>query len=1155
MSFNSMDQQMYYQPNTPHIPPQPNPQQYYQINGSAAQMANPTPMQPYGHQPQTNMSSPPFSQQVSQPVKSVPPGPQLSQDSLQSQRPNQQPMQTSLGSTDTSQHMNNLSDQMRNVSLSGVQQQPFQSHNGYQTQQQSPVSPVGSQTYTLPQTQSTFPSLQNDPQQRPLQPNLDLSGGQQNWSRPPVAGAQLPQTSETNNWNQNSLQTQQNFQSNTYLPQSTPQPQLPQSQQFQQRGSLNPQNMGQQIPSVPQTVNQMPPMASRFPPPPTQQMQNMSAPLSAPPMPGQMAQQPMQNRYGSPSAMSGAPQQQQQAYQQQQQQSYQQQSQQRLDPEAMPSVVQVIEEDKQKFNTTDILFTTSIPASVPPLVTTINDNEYGIINDGGSARPHHLRPTIYQVPITEDTLKLTNIPLGIVIQPFDDTEVDGKNVVPITNSEIIRCNRCKAYMNPYMRFIDGGRRFQCSLCHHITDCSPSYYANLDHTGQRLDKFNRPELFLGSYEFRATAEYCRNSVLNARRPHIIFAMELTATSKPILYHLAKHLSGIIRDCLPRDPLNPSSSPPLVGFLTYNSKIQIYDIINNGHSHIISDVSSTFPPFTTFLVDPLVHFEQIESFLQSLPTLFANEELETQTVLGPVIEAALLTAQVDSGNWFSGYNPNDNNQAMPVGKIYLFHCTLPNFGTDADTPGRLKPRWTTSPDEIRKLLGTDKEKTILSPASNKYYIGLGQRCVADFASGVELFLFPPINGSYLDVATLGELVRITGTGTIYKYFNDFTDRFLVDLKYSLRSTFAFDAIMKVRTSTGIRPHDYIGNYYVRTTSDIECATINTGCNIAVEIKYDDKLPEDEFVVIQVAILYTALSGERRVRVHNMALSTCQQVADVYRNACCDTTINILLKQTVWAQRNGDKTVQQSKETLINRSINILTAYRRHCAQPGSSLGQLILPEALKLLPMYICGALKCDAIDGGPEMTPDDKAYSQIKLIGAPLSLSQVILYPQLLKIECDDSSGQLRATQIRCSTHKIMDTKAFAYLLENGFYILIYIPNVSIPGQNQFLSAVFGSHVDNISKIQPELGLPKLVTSESNYLNQIIENIENIRKKSMRVYIIRQSIDKLETIFRSFLYEDKKASNNSMAGDSTKLEGPSYVDLLVHLHREIRTQLN
>lgn len=61
------------------------------------------------------------------------------------------------------------------------------------------------------------------------------------------------------------------------------------------------------------------------------------------------------------------------------------------------------------------------------------------------------------------------------------------------------------------------------------------------------------------------------------------------------------------------MRPESAPPLIGFLTYNSKIQIYDIINNGHSHIICDVSSTFPPLTTFLVDPLVHFEQIERYL--------------------------------------------------------------------------------------------------------------------------------------------------------------------------------------------------------------------------------------------------------------------------------------------------------------------------------------------------------------------------------------------------------------------------------------------------------------------------------------------------------------------------------------------------------------
>lgn len=101
-------------------------------------------------------------------------------------------------------------------------------------------------------------------------------------------------------------------------------------------------------------------------------------------------------------------------------------------------------------------------------------------------------------------------------------------------------------MNPYNRFIDGGRRFQCSMCHHVSEVPQTYMNGLDHTGQRLDKYQKPELYLGSYEFRATEEYCRNNVMNNRRPHIIFAMELTETSKPILNHLAGSLAEIIRN---------------------------------------------------------------------------------------------------------------------------------------------------------------------------------------------------------------------------------------------------------------------------------------------------------------------------------------------------------------------------------------------------------------------------------------------------------------------------------------------------------------------------------------------------------------------------------------------------------------------------------
>lgn len=92
----------------------------------------------------------------------------------------------------------------------------------------------------------------------------------------------------------------------------------------------------------------------------------------------------------------------------------------------------------------------------------------------------------------------------------------------------VRCVRCKAYMNPFMNFIDGGRRFQCVLCNALTEVNPDYFAHLDHTGRRADIGQRPELCLGSYELMATAEYCKNKELPLA-PALIFLLDVSLSS--------------------------------------------------------------------------------------------------------------------------------------------------------------------------------------------------------------------------------------------------------------------------------------------------------------------------------------------------------------------------------------------------------------------------------------------------------------------------------------------------------------------------------------------------------------------------------------------------------------------------------------------------
>lgn len=52
----------------------------------------------------------------------------------------------------------------------------------------------------------------------------------------------------------------------------------------------------------------------------------------------------------------------------------------------------------------------------------------------------------------------------------------------------------------------------------------------------------------------------------------------------------------------------------------------------------------------------------------------------------------------------------------------------------------------------------------------------------------------------------------------------------------------------------------------------------------------------------------------------------------------------------------------EKITEESVAILTAYRTNCAATTSA-GQLILPEAFKLLPVYMHASMRSQALRGG------------------------------------------------------------------------------------------------------------------------------------------------------------------------------------------------
>ncbi|CAB4058043.1 SEC24 [Lepeophtheirus salmonis] len=682
-----------------------------------------------------------------------------------------------------------------------------------------------------------------------------------------------------------------------------------------------------------------------------------------------------------------------------------------LDPDNMPSPIAVMEDDSKNNSG---FFDTREKGLVPPLVTT-----KFVVRDCGNASPRYVRSTMYHIPATPDLMKQCGVPFGLVITPLALTN-EGESEPAVTDfgpGGPVRCVRCKAYMCPFMQFVDGGRRFQCIFCKATSDVPQEYFQHLDHNGMRLDHYQRPELCMGTYEVMATKEYCRESV-EPLTPGIIFAIDVSypMIKEGIVNLVCQNMKELLKT-LPTD---------------------IHCVLTQPQQMTVSDVNDMFVPLVDgFMVD-----------IKDAESLFS---------------------------------------------ITIFLFVMP--------PGKLINR------DDRKLLNTEKEKAVLSPQS-RFYNELGQECVSVGCS-VDLFLF---NNAYIDVATLSQICRLTG-GQLYKYtyFQSELDgeRFLSDLRHNIKRSVVFDAIMRVRTSTGVRP---LG-----------------------EIKHDDKLTDEDGVYIQIALLFTSCSGQRRLRIINLSLNTGTNLADMYRSCDLDTIINFTAKQSISRlMESNPKTV---KELLINNCAQILACYRKNCAS-NSSVGQLILPECMKLLPLYTNCLIKSDALVGGQDVGCDERAFLMSIVCSMDVKSSVSFFYPSLIPIHDVDPTESHIPKIIRCSYEKIREDGV--YLLENGLHIFMYI---GLGTDSSWVKDIFG--VESASQIDVEKVRFDQVRDNPRYkrVSGIIRDLRMRRSRYMRLFFVRPK-DKLDILFKHFLCEDRTGHDGNF----------SYVDFLCFMHKEIRALL-
>uniref|UniRef100_A0A672MJT4 Protein transport protein Sec24D-like n=1 Tax=Sinocyclocheilus grahami TaxID=75366 RepID=A0A672MJT4_SINGR len=714
----------------------------------------------------------------------------------------------------------------------------------------------------------------------------------------------------------------------------------------------------------------------------------------------------------------------------------------KLDPDSIPSTTQVIEDDQAKRG--GQVYVTNIRGQVPPLVTTDFT-----VQDQGNASPRFMRCTTYSFPSTADLAKQCKVPLAAIIKPFATVPKNETPLYIVNHGETgpIRCNRCKAYMCPYMQFIDGGRRYQCGFCSCVNEVPVQYFQHLDHMGRRMDLYERPELSLGSYEFIATLDYCKNNK-PPNPPAYIFMIDVSYNNiKSGLVKLICEELKTLLDRLPKEE-GTETSAIKVGFVTYNKILHFYNVksaLAQPQMMVVSDVAEMFVP----LLDGfLVNFQEsravINNLLEQIPDMFADTN-ESETVFSPVIQAGVEALKA----------------AECSGKLFIFQSSIPT----AEAPGKLKNR-----DDL-KLVGTEKEKTLFQPQRGVYE-QLTKDCVAQGCC-VDLFLFP---NQFVDIATMGDVPSHT-SGSIYKYSNFQVEvngqQFLSDLRRDVEKSIGFDAIMRVRTGTGFRATDFFGAIYMNNTTDVEMAAVDCDKAVTVEFKHDDTLSEESGAVMQCALLYTTIGGQRRLRIHNLSLNCSSQLSELYKSCETDALINFFAK-------SGDR---------------ITNSYRN-----------LILPDAMKVFPVYMNSLLKTPTLVGSTELSTDDRAFHRLLVNAMGVEETQVLLYPRLIPLHTMDVSSEAIPAPVRCSEERLSESGIF--LLENGLCVFLWLGQACPPDLIQNLFNV------------PSLG----------------------HLSSEGLLIVKQK-DRSEMLFRQHLVEDKGLHG-----------GASYMDFLCYVHREIRQLL-
>ncbi|OEH80200.1 sec23 sec24 helical domain-containing protein [Cyclospora cayetanensis] len=486
----------------------------------------------------------------------------------------------------------------------------------------------------------------------------------------------------------------------------------------------------------------------------------------------------------------------------------------------------------------------------------------------------------------------------------------------------------------------------------------------------------------------------------------------------------------------------------------------------------------------------------------------------------------------------------------GMVEMFYCAMPDIGIGALKHSTVASKEASKPTEIHQ---------------QDFYNAIITQCFAACIC-VDVFACPPPN-LILELQSLGFPAQQTG-GDI-RFVPEFCasrdkEWVAAEMRRIFTSCFYFDVEFKLRLSKGLSVDRILVSFSgARSLVDqgtFRLPRLSAQSTILFQLKHTEQLEAQRNVFAQSVCAYTPMHPSKKVpnrrllRVHSLSLPVTFSLASLFRFAEVDATIFLMARTCAKMELHQEP---QWREKIVKNLVEILTAYRMNCAS-SSSEGQLILPDSLKLLPVYLQALFKHAAFRQST-VDPQVRLHQLLQFLRMSMSEFSTHIYPRLCLLHKSyiqpPTSKERKALEKMgeysgvgdfvwmphslpaSGTHILSDG---VYMCDAGSYVMLYI------GQHvrrEYIIDLFGFDAKLDERVALELRLQNVEGTAGARVLRVMDQLRFEKFDApfipLRI-VVPKSLD--ETRLLTHLIEDP------LSGDG------SYVDFLCDLHKRVHARM-